>query len=100
MNEQANGKMITHATMTEDKSGEQHAIEVGIVPDGGEGSEVYVRPARAGEEGGDVWVPGWRNYSSKDRDFAHLPKGRNETGQGCVGGARGLESIRSAPESK
>lgn len=32
--------------MTEDKAGEKHAVEVPIVPDCREGTEVYVRPAR------------------------------------------------------
>ena len=36
---------------------------------------------------------GWRDCSSQDRDFAHLLKGRNATGEGCVRGARGFESI-------
>ena len=56
MSQQADGKIITHVTMTEDKAGEKHAVEVAIVPDGREGTEVYVRPARSGEERGSVWI--------------------------------------------
>lgn len=57
MSEQlSNGKMITHVTMTADRSGEPHSVEVPIVLDGRDGTEVYVRPARAGEEPGAVWV--------------------------------------------
>src|SRR5215216_4585546 len=56
MDRQANGKLITHVTVTEENAGEQHAIEVPIVADGREGTEVYVRPARSGEEGGGVWI--------------------------------------------
>ncbi len=55
--ERSNGKMITHTRVMMDNPGQQpQPTQVSLMPDGRDGSTVYARPVRPGEESEGLWV--------------------------------------------